>query len=370
MKVYGYLSRSVVAKRKYALKFFLAVLPLISIALAGPLIIISISKDHSGKPLVYACIIITALTILSAFLMLKIFNSLLAPLNLGKQALDDYILNGIIPDLPVQYEDEAGVLLKNIQSTIKQLNDLIVEKSDMIDLLSHDLRSPVSRILSLSSLIKEDPETDKEIYVDYINNECRSLLSMLENLLLTLKEDSQEFRLEKVNLKKLISDTLKFYNFAISEKDLKINVTIDDTICIHVQRQLFTQAVRNLLGNAIKFSPDGKSIFIEGKKNLDKVSFSIRDEGMGFKLLDIQKLFDRFTSAGKRGTHGETSTGLGLYLSKKIIEKHGGTLIAQSEGLNKGASFTITLYALITSKPQGKLNNRPEIKKIVVFHRR
>jgi len=77
---------------------------------------------------------------------------------------------------------------------------------------------------------------------------------------------------------------------------------------------------------------------------------SIRDEGIGFLPDDFNKIFDRFTTAGKKGTHGEGSIGLGLYLSKKIIEKHDDKLIARSDGINKGATFTIILYQLIKNK--------------------
>ena len=108
------------------------------------------------------------------------------------------------------------------------------------------------------------------------------------------------------------------------------------------------------MGNAIKFSSDGKNIFITGKQENDGVCLSVKDEGLGFMQSEIEKLFDRFTSTGKKGTHGEASIGLGLYLSKKMIEKHSGKLVAASEGINKGATFTIMLPSLVTKKPRTK----------------
>jgi signal transduction histidine kinase len=368
MKIYDLLSANRLSKGKYAMKFFMATSPLILLALAGPLIFLAINKNPSS--VIIASLALLAAAVIAIFLTINIFKALVVPINMAKQALDAYLSTGEIPSLPVQYRDEAGMLLANINTTVSRLNDLIVEKSDMIDLLSHDLRSPVGRILSLSSLIKDEPESEKDMYADYIINECRSLLSMLENILLTLKEDSQEFKVERVNLKSLITETKAFYDFAIAEKSLQINIAIDDSIYIFVQRQLFTQAVRNLLGNAIKFSPDGKAIYISGRSDMDRVTISIKDQGLGLKSADIQKIFNRFTTAGKRGTRGETSTGLGLYLSKKIVEKHGGKLMADSEGENMGASFTITLYTLITKKPQEKNGTRPLIKKVVAFHGR
>ncbi len=231
---------------------------------------------------------------------------------------------------------------------------MLAEKNDMIDLLSHDLRSPVNRILALSNLIKIDDETKKEIYSDYIAEECKSLLSVLENILMMMKEDSHAFMPGQVNLSNLIEETVHFFDFALNEKNINVQVSIDKSIFISVQRELFVQAVRNIVGNAIKFSSAGKSISISATQSRDQVSLTIKDEGLGFLPADMERLFDRFTKAGKKGTHGEASIGLGLYLSKKMIEKHEGKLFAESEGINKGATFTIVLYKLITKKKQSK----------------
>ena len=246
--------------------------------------------------------------------------------------------------------DEARILLSNIQDTIAHLDSMLAEKNDMIDLLSHDLRSPITRILGLSNLIKIDSETKKTIYADYITEECNSLLSVLENILLMLKEDSRPFNLTRINLNELVQGTVRFFDFALSEKKINVEISVDNSIHITVQKELFIQAVRNIMGNAIKFSSDGQHIFIAAKHDSDKISLSIQDEGLGFIPSDMEKIFDRFTSAGKKGTHGEGSIGLGLYLSKKMIEKHEGKLYAESEGINKGATFTIVLHSLVTKK--------------------
>ena len=246
--------------------------------------------------------------------------------------------------------DEARTLLSNIQDTIAHLDSMLAEKNDMIDLLSHDLRSPITRVLGLSNLIKIDSETKKSIYADYITEECNSLLSVLENILLMLKEDSRPFNLTRINLNELVQGTVHFFDFALSEKKINVQISVDNSIYITVQKELFIQAVRNIMGNAIKFSSDGQQIFIAAKHDIDKISLSIQDEGLGFMPSDMEKIFDRFTSAGKKGTHGEGSIGLGLYLSKKMIEKHEGKLYAESEGINKGATFTIVLHSLVTKK--------------------
>jgi len=356
MRIYNFLSKIPRARKKYALKFFLITLPVIIF----PLVVLALFNkavgDRAGSSVRTISYITVAVTILSGIIIFYLFNKLISPLLLAKEALNNYIAFREIPQLPQEYEDEAGILLVNIQTTITKLDGLIAEKSDMIDLLSHDLRSPVGRIVSLSNLVKIDPD-NKNLYADYITNECKGLLRLLENILLMLKEDGHVFKLVNVNLKLLIEETIAFFEFPIAEKSLNIHVSLDDSIYINVQEELFKQAVRNIVGNAIKFSSEGKSISIGAKQEKDEVYLSIQDEGIGFVPSDIKKIFERFTNSGKKGTHGEASVGLGLYLSKKIIEKHGGKLLAESEGVNKGATFTIVLFRRVIKKRQSKFHD-------------
>jgi signal transduction histidine kinase len=337
--------------KKYTSKGFLIAAPVVLLALTELAIFFIISFGHIQVSMWMAVVVVLILSAIAIAGVLYLYNRMVKPLQLAKVALNNYVVTQKIPELPTHTTDEAGLLLKKIHATITQLDALNVEKSDMIDLLSHDLRSPVGRIISLSNLIKHDPDGDISLYADYINNECKGLLRMLENILLMLKEDNHVLGMSNVSLEKIITETVSFFDFSLAEKKILLDIDIDPKVVIHVQPDLFTQAVRNILGNAIKFSPEGKTIHLTGKQEMEKISLSIRDEGLGLKPGDAEQIFDRFTKAGKRGTKGEASVGLGLYLSKKIVEKHAGELVAESMGVNKGASFTIILHRLITKKP-------------------
>lgn len=349
MNAYNLVSRLVFTKNKNFIKFFLIILPVILFAVADLTIFSMINENWISLPVKIMAIFVFAITLVAAVIILYLFENVIRALHKARKALNNYIEDREMPHLPVHRTDEAGLLLRDIQSTITQLDKLISEKSDMIDLLSHDLRSPLARIISLSNLIKE-PDSDKNLYTDYIIDECKNLVRTLENILLMLKEDATILKTSTVNLKKLVQETVSFFDFALSEKNLMIHVALDESVNIAVHPGLFTQAIRNIISNAIKFSPDNKSISITAKEDREKIAISIQDEGLGFAQADLQKLFDRFTRSGKKGTHGEASTGLGLYLSKKIVEKHGGKLLAESKGLNKGAVFTIVLYQVALKK--------------------
>lgn len=370
MKFYKFVVGIAPIRKKYAFKFLLVIIPLVVVAIGMLVLFSEAAMGHlniSFHVLLITGIILILAAATGAYLL---FNKLITPLRSANRSLENYIATRKILELPVNYEDEAGILLANVQQTLTKLDSLIVEKSDMVDLLSHDLRSPVGRILSLSNMIKGEGGGEVELYSDYIINECTGLLSLLENILLILREESNEFRLEFVNLNKLMQDTLASYQFSAAEKNLQISVSIDESIYIPIQPQLFKQAIRNILGNAIKFSPEGKTITIAGRQNDEQISLSIKDEGLGFKPGDIKRIFERFTTAGKKGTHGEASTGLGLYLSKKIVERHGGVLLAESDGEYKGASFTIILYRLVIKKPQDKGTRNKEQRTVMAFRGR
>jgi signal transduction histidine kinase len=347
MGIYDFVSKLRPFRKKYALKYFLIIVPVVLLPLVA-LVILAIATHI--KIVVIGASVVVVFTILAAILVYKLFSNIVVPLQVARHTINMYVNNGKLPTLTNVYDDEAGRLLEDIYKTLEEIDFRFTEKSDMIDLLSHDLRAPVARIMGLSNLIKLDDETPKEEYADLISEECRNVLSLMENILMMFKEDVSAFEPQIVNLRGLLIDTVSFFNIAAADKNLKVEVDVDDSVYINVQYGLIKQAVRNILGNAIKFSSEGKRITITSKEQNDQVAITIRDEGMGLEKGDLQKIFERFTSSGKKGTKGETSIGLGLYLSKKIIEKQGGKISAESEGVNKGATFTITLFQLITKK--------------------
>ena len=349
MKISGLTSKIFPEKNKYALKFFISASLVILVPLAT-LVYFIMSRSAVTRNMQMLGVAAIAVTIILLLFTYKKFAKYTKPINDARKALKDYATDRKIPQFDISSNDETGMLLTDIQESLQQIDSILTEKSDMIDLLSHDLRSPVTRIMGLSNLINMDADPEIVGYSEMILNECKNLLTLVENVMLMFKEGVNAFEPQNVNLLELITETVAFFNIAASDKKLKMVVDVDNNLFINVQHGLFTQALRNILGNAIKFSLEDKSIFISASRNDNKVIITIRDEGLGMKQSDVGKIFERFTKAGKKGTHGEASFGLGLYLSKKIIEKQGGEISAESKGSNKGAVFTITLNQLITKK--------------------
>ena len=292
-------------------------------------------------------LLILGLTLVATAVTLSVQNKLLRPLLLAKNSLDGYLTRRDVPDLPTHFTDEAGQLLANINITIKKLDTLLLEKSGMVDMLSHDLRSPLNRIVSLADLIKLSEGEEITQMSDLIIQECHATLALLQNFLETLKQEevhlTSSFKPQRVGLKELVMGATTSFDFAASRKGIRWDISIGDDVAIYAEPMLFSQAVKNILSNAIKFSPENSTVTIDGNSGTGCVLLSVRDAGAGIDPADCEKIFTRFTGAGKTGTHGEGSTGLGLHISRRIVERHGGTIVAQSDPVQKGATFTITL---------------------------
>lgn len=289
-------------------------------------------------------------TFLAAALNLLALNQMVIPIRKAKNALLAYLSERRLPDLPMQFRDEVGVMMQSVQKTIISLDQLLKEKKDMMALLSHDIRSPLNTSSSLAELIRiksDDPEIKS--YCEKIQQQNAKQIRLFNMVLELLREEEQEnqnLSTEKVALTELVDEVVNSLSLEINQKELDLQLAVPDAINIHVQRTAFTQVLVNLIHNAIKFSPRNASISIGAGKTDTEVRIEISDEGIGFASeKDLQQIFQRFTKVRRKGTEGEPSTGLGLYLSRKIVRRHGGELKADSGGANKGSTFSINLPA-------------------------
>ena len=345
MRIYHTLSQWAPLRRNYSLKFLFVAFLGIHIPLIGIIVYLIAQREQSTSAL---AIIVTTLllTLFATACTLIILNKLLSPLTLASESLDKYIHAHNIPELPTQYTDEVGVLLRNIQQTVHTIEDLLEEKKDLVGLVSHDLRSPVTKIDGLTQILLIDPSAAPEIAPKIIEI-CHQQSELLNSILNLLRHDNDwhppQTDLQEVRLKKLTDQSLNQFDLHISQKQLNLAVNIPENLSVHVNPDTFREALKNVIHNAIKFSFRKGTIHIDAVTTEAHTALSIRDFGMGLEPKDCERIFDRFTSVGKTGTENEPTTGLGLYLSRKIIQKHGGLLTVSSAGKDQGCTFTISL---------------------------
>jgi signal transduction histidine kinase len=233
----------------------------------------------------------------------------------------------------------------------KHMLELLTEanefKKDVLGIVTHDLRNPLSAILGFVSLMKRTDFDISEInlYTEQIQISAESMRNMITDFLQIAINDSTDFELHKTtfDLVSLIETVINNFKSSLTAKSqsLLFQSGVSKTI-IEGDRHRLTEVIENLISNAIKYSPKEATIFVDVKVENEKVLFLVKDNGLGISISDMDKIFGKFQKLSSKPTGNETSTGLGLYIVKKIIEKHDGKIWVESE-LDKGSTFYVSL---------------------------
>ncbi|WP_244284321.1 sensor histidine kinase [Flavobacterium oncorhynchi] len=332
-------------KKSYAFKFLFVAFIGIHIPLIGILFFV-LFFEHTVSPtsiLLFSLI----MTLLATVVTLLILKQLIKPISIASRSLDDYRNNRQLSVLPTEYTDEAGLLMCNIQESIYEAESFINEKQDLIYMLSHDLKNFAGNPQGLAELIlSENPSESVKHLAGLICESTNLQFRYIENFIKLLKEQDQVVKINPEFKTILISNILPFINEQVEQRlidkkvNLKVNVEIDE-VKLKIDEGLLVQVLVNLISNAVKFSYFDSEIKLRVFKENLNVIITVTDEGIGFDKNQIDELFKKFTKMSRLGTANESSTGIGLYLCKKIVEKNKGKLTALSEGRNKGAEFKI-----------------------------
>jgi signal transduction histidine kinase len=235
----------------------------------------------------------------------------------------------------------------------KLVDDSIEEKQQLIGLVSHDLKGPFNRIFALTQLLSMSSNNFTEEQFDYIgkiHQISSDGLALLRNLLdnRRLEDKGIDLMIEKINFSIKVSNLVKNYRTLAEKKKINILLEKEDNLMIMSDTLSINRIVENLISNAMKFSPQGRNIYVKLFQQGDFYELAIIDEGPGIGLEDQKKLFQKYQRLSARPTAGESSTGLGLYLVKNMVEKIGGR-ISYSGEIGKGSQFKVQLPIEIKS---------------------
>lgn len=229
--------------------------------------------------------------------------------------------------------------LKNQNEIQLQLN---FEKQQAIRVVSHDLKGPFNRIFALVQLMDMSGSLsdDQKEYLGKIHQITVDGLNMVRNLLDNRKLEDKRMEMvpEELNLSAITHSLIKSYRTLAAKKNIALLFEAPEEIKIFSDRNFITRILENLLSNAIKFSPPEKTVFIIINEKQDQWIVNIRDEGPGISAEDQKKLFQKFQPLSARPTGGESSTGLGLWIVKSLIEKAGGEVTCYS-AVGVGTTF-------------------------------
>ena len=345
MQLYKKLSHIGFLKNNYAFKFLFVAFIGIHIPLIGLLFFVLYgSKTISADTILIFALIMTLVATGTTLLFLK---QLIKPIEVASKALNEYRDTRVVPSLPTNFSDEAGLLMRNIQESIAENETFITEKQDLVYLLSHDLRNFVGNSKSVALLIlEEEPSESITELAQLILQSAEQQYNYIENFIKLLKEQDQiiekKSENDMVQFSSIFSVVSKQLDQLLSHKNIKLDLSIEvEEALLKIDEILLIRVLVNLIDNAIKFSFPNSEIKVRVYVQDRKLFFTIADKGLGFDQKQSHELFSKFTKMSKLGTLNEPSTGIGLYLCKKIIERHDGQILAESDGINKGATFSV-----------------------------
>ena len=237
-------------------------------------------------------------------------------------------------------------LERKVKERTEEIERLMKQKDAFINQLGHDLKTPLTPMMILLPILKKEArsEKSKELFDVVIRNVhyMKDLVSKTIELA-KLNSNKIEFNMENLNLLDEITSVIENNQILFNENNINIINNVREDLIVYADKLRLTELLTNLLTNAVKYMPsEGGSITIDAEKKDDEVKVSIRDTGIGMTEEQIRRIFDEFYKADE-SRHDLDSSGLGLSIAKRIVEKHGGKIWAESPGKGKGSTFYFTL---------------------------
>lgn len=241
----------------------------------------------------------------------------------------------------VEFEEK----LKESELQLRKINK---DKDKLFSIIAHDLRSPFTTLQGFTEILLEDIDdlTKPEItqYLQSIYASSKNLMNLLDNLLSwsRLNTGSIIFQPEPVDLVKLIQDIIKVFMFTGKSKKINISAQFNSKEHVICDRNMISTIIRNLLGNALKFTAPGGSIIVNSAFSENNYEITIKDNGLGINPDRVKEIVSKDVIHSLHGTDNESGTGIGLKLVKEFVAMHKGTLFVESE-LGKGSTFKIII---------------------------
>ncbi|HPT15127.1 MAG TPA: tetratricopeptide repeat protein [Bacteroidales bacterium] len=234
-----------------------------------------------------------------------------------------------------------------------ELNELNTTKDKLFSIISHDLKNSVSAFINITDTLNTNFENishdDKRYLLNEMSGSAGNMKNLFRNLLDWARSQRNLIKVNAIglNLTEIINENIEQTAAATNRKNIIVNVIAGDDLIVTTDRDILNTVVRNILNNAVKFSPDGGEITIHAKKSGDSFSLSVHNTGAGISPEELEELRNNSNPINsKPDTEGEKGAGLGLMLTRELLLKISGQLEIQSQQ-GKGSTFTVLLPATI-----------------------
>lgn len=247
---------------------------------------------------------------------------------------------------------EANEELQAQKEEIKHQKDKLEElnhtKDKFFSIISHDLKNPLNAMIGFAELLDRSfdtfPDEKKKKFVNIISGSSKNLFALLENLLHWARSQSGAitFKPKNIPVDEIINETISTLSHHAAKKYITLKYHSHSGLMVFVDQNMLSTVIRNLASNAIKFSKAGDTIVLDAIQKEDTLLLTIKDSGVGMNPSQVDTLFKVEKSKSRKGTEGETGTGLGLILCKEFVDRHNGYIWAESV-VGKGSTFYVEL---------------------------
>lgn len=237
-------------------------------------------------------------------------------------------------------KDEFSELGHHFEQMVGKLQNLIGAQQNLLNDVSHELRSPLARMQAAVGIAQQQPDK-VEITFNRLEVEIQQMSDLIGELLVLSQADTVDNFHEKhvIDFLSLLSEIVNDAVYEATEKQIKIDFKHDEGLELLGYDKLLRRAIENVIRNAIKFSPKNSTINVEAKKQHETIVLTVSDQGLGVKQQDLLSIFTPFFHSKEQNNNG---SGLGLAIASRAIKKHGGSITAQNN-LDQGLLITIKL---------------------------
>ena len=241
-----------------------------------------------------------------------------------------------------------GKFQDNIISLNEKIRKDSIEKDKFYSIVSHDIMNPFNALLGFSKIlkdaVKEGDQKEVEECSAIVHQSANRISDLLQNLLVwsRMQNGKMQFDPKSQSINQLVGTAMSVVSPIAKNKEIKLGWDVKGELKAEVDKNMISSVIQNLATNAIKFTEKGGEVNLWVSPENGNLKFAVSDTGVGMSDEQLQKLFRLDQASSSRGTAEETGTGLGLIISKEFVEKHGGTIWAES-ATGKGSTFYFTI---------------------------